>query len=313
MPNLSNREGDLLGDAPKRIPSGRWFHIIVPIMTLCIVSYMDETRADHRGWLVMVTHNWRNKMSNSPVFIVASAYGAQVVEIYGQPLLASIAAHSGASGFEIRRELFPEGDVPLGQLRTAIKESNLIAVYSAPLGMWTSDGKINRNQVLAVFDEAKQVGASYIKLPLGFYDPLSSDVDELGDSLKEAGPQIHLTVENDPTAAGGNLRRLRSFFENCTRKGIPVHMTFDFGNWSWSDQDVFEAAEALADYVVYLHCKEVEDRSAPTGPISGDANAAWRHVLARFSRELPRGGEFPIAGDDLRLSTKQYVRMLSLA
>jgi sugar phosphate isomerase/epimerase len=252
-------------------------------------------------------------MSNSPVFIVASAYGAQVVEKYGQPRLAAIAAHSGASGFEIRRELFPEGGVRLDQLRTAIKESDLIAVYSAPWGVWTSNAKLNRNEVLAVFDEAKQAGASYIKLPLGFYDSLSSDVDELGNCLKEAGHQIQLTVENDPTAAGGNLRRLRSFFENCTRKGIPVRMTFDFGNWSWSDENVFEAAEALADYVVYLHCKEVEDRSARTGPISDNAKAAWRQVLGRFSRVLPRGGEFPITGDDLGLSTKQYVRILSLA
>jgi MFS family permease len=43
MSNLSNIEGNILGDAPKRIPNGRWFHIIVPIMTLCIVSYMDRT------------------------------------------------------------------------------------------------------------------------------------------------------------------------------------------------------------------------------------------------------------------------------
>jgi hypothetical protein len=60
-------------------------------------------------------------------------------------------------------------------------------------------------------------------------------------------------------------------------------------------------------------CKEVEDPSARTGPISDGAKAAWRHVLARFPREIPRGGEFLIAGDDLGLSTKQYVRMLSLA
>ena len=76
------------------------------------------------------------------------------------------------------------------------------------------------------------------------------------------------------------MRGLRRFFENCTRKGIPVRMTFDIGNWSWSDENVFEAAKALADYVVYLHCKKVEDRSARTGPISDDAKAAWRHVLA---------------------------------
>jgi MFS family permease len=29
--------------APERIPNGRWFHIIVPIVVLCIVSYIDRT------------------------------------------------------------------------------------------------------------------------------------------------------------------------------------------------------------------------------------------------------------------------------
>jgi hypothetical protein len=43
MSNLSNTESDVPVDAPKRIPNGRWFHIIVPIMTLCIVSYLDRT------------------------------------------------------------------------------------------------------------------------------------------------------------------------------------------------------------------------------------------------------------------------------
>jgi MFS family permease len=28
---------------PQRIPNGRWFHILVPVMILCIVSYMDRT------------------------------------------------------------------------------------------------------------------------------------------------------------------------------------------------------------------------------------------------------------------------------
>lgn len=30
-------------ETPAQIPNGRWFHIIVPIMILCIVSYMDRT------------------------------------------------------------------------------------------------------------------------------------------------------------------------------------------------------------------------------------------------------------------------------
>ena len=252
-------------------------------------------------------------MTHSPVFIVASAYGAQGVEKYGQPLLASIAARSGASGFEIRRELFPTGGAPLSQLRSAIEGNDLTAVYSAPGGIWTSDGKLNRKDLFVALAEAKQVNASYIKLPLGVYDPPSSDVGDLGNLLEKTGNHIQLTVENDPTAAGGNLRTLRTFFENCSKKGIPVRMTFDIGNWSWTGENVFEAAEALADHVVYLHCKEVEDHSARTGQISDDPKSAWRQVLGRFPRQLPRGGEFPITGDDLEFTTEQYIRLLSLA
>jgi MFS family permease len=37
------RYGGVPADASQRIPNGRWFHIIVPIMTLCVVSYLDRT------------------------------------------------------------------------------------------------------------------------------------------------------------------------------------------------------------------------------------------------------------------------------
>ena len=39
----ASRHGGDTADASQRIPNGRWFHIIVPIMTLCIVSYLDRT------------------------------------------------------------------------------------------------------------------------------------------------------------------------------------------------------------------------------------------------------------------------------
>lgn len=255
-------------------------------------------------------------MSHSPVFIVASAYGAQRVQKHGQRLLASMAARCGASGFEIRRELFPEGDSPLDQLRAAIQENGLLAVYSAPWGIWTSGGGLNRRDLSVALAEARQASASYIKLPLGVYDPERSGIYELADFLDEAGhgsSGIQLMVENDPTPVGGNLQILRTFLENCNRGGVPVRLTFDIGNWSWTGEDAFEAAETLADYVVYVHCKQVADRAERTGPLSNDSGAAWRQVVARFPKTLPRGGEFPIVGDDLVLETDRYVRILAVA
>jgi sugar phosphate isomerase/epimerase len=152
-------------------------------------------------------------------------------------------------------------------------------------------------------------------MPLGAYRPVISDLDELKACIEDAGGAelpFQLTVENGPTVQGGNIRTLRSFFDNCAIQGIPVRMTFDIGNWSWCGENVFEAAEALTEFVVYLHCKQVNDRFKRTGPLTHDPEAAWRQVLARFPKELPRGGEFPIVGDDLEISTKQYVRELSI-
>jgi MFS family permease len=43
MPQAAKTGDAMALETPAHIPNGRWFHIIVPIMILCIVSYMDRT------------------------------------------------------------------------------------------------------------------------------------------------------------------------------------------------------------------------------------------------------------------------------
>ncbi|SIS02379.1 Xylose isomerase-like TIM barrel [Peribacillus simplex] len=188
---------------------------------------------------------------------------------------------------------------------------NLLYVYSAPFPMWMTNGELNKDEFSHVLEEAKQIGASFVKIPLGAYEAETDIIDKLKTCIDEAGYlnlPIQLTVENDPTTYGGNMRVLRQFLDYCAQKDIPIKMTFDIGNWSWVGEDVFETAKTFMNDVVYVHCKQVEDYSN-----TEDDNGTWRKVLSYFPKNLPRGGKFLIIGDEVENSTKQYIKLLSLA
>ncbi|SDN70968.1 sugar phosphate isomerase/epimerase [Bacillus sp. OK048] len=252
----------------------------------------------------------------SPVFIVATTYNRDLAEEYGQAYLASAAGKCGASGFEIRRELFNYDDIQFDELIGVRDKYDLSFVYSAPFPLWTSDGNLNKSEFSRVLEEAKQVGAAYVKVPLGAYEPKINNIDQLKLCIEEAGYMhlsIQLTVENDPTAFGGNMQILRQFLDDCAQVGIPMKMTFDIGNWSWVGANVFEAVKTFMNDVVYVHCKQVDDSSNPTGTLTEDDKGSWKEVLSSFPKNLPRGGEFLIRGEDVENSTKDYIKLLSLA
>lgn len=254
----------------------------------------------------------------SPVYVAASVYGAELVEKMGQPYFAALAARSGATGFEIRRELLPEGDLPYDELRAAMKDNGLQPAISASVEIWSPEGELNREQLFQTLLEGERLGVSIVKTTLGTYVPGKSDLIALKDCLEEAGYlklPIYLTVENDQSNHGGNPLVLRGFFDKCAEQGIPVRMTFDVGNWIWAGEDIYKAAETLADYVVYVHFKWMEERNSRkvAAPLSEDAQAEWRRVLSYFPKELPRVIEFPIIGEDFEQITRRYVGLLSKA
>lgn len=252
------------------------------------------------------------------VFIAASVYGAELVQKLGQAYFAELAARSGAAGFEVRRELFLEEEPPLDALREVLKTNALRCAVSASVEIWSHEGDLNGEQLYQTLVEGKQLGASYVKTTLGTYVPGKSDLNALKSCLEKADYYklpIQLTVENDQSNHGGNAQILRGFFDDCALERIPVSMTFDVGNWLWAGEDICQAAEILADYVVYVHFKWSEERSGQraAAPLSDDEHAEWREVLPYFSRQLPRVIEFPVIGGDLEQLTKKYIQLLELA
>ncbi|MNB72897.1 Xylose isomerase-like TIM barrel [compost metagenome] len=253
---------------------------------------------------------------------------------------------AGADGIEIRRELFPPGELPLAECREANRSSGLRCVYSVPMELWDEAGRLNETQLSAVLEEAGILRPDMLKVSLGHFraaagsDAEASVTDapearkagaaegqesrnsherltRLGGLLEQYrtlhGPLI-LLVENDQTPHGGDAGNLRAFFQAVGRSGLGgVHMTFDTGNWMYAGEEPVRAALDLAPYTAYIHCKHVvysEDDVLQTVPIPVEEDAFWRELLSLLPDRASRAIEFAIPGPE---SLPGYLNMLRQA
>lgn len=232
------------------------------------------------------------------IVVPTSVFRSEDIENLGQSAFISEIASSGSDGIEIRHELFTGEPQNLNQIKESVKENHLFAVYSAPVGVWNNDGKVNKKGIHNMMEKAHQTGSSMLKLCLGHFDD-KSDVEELGiylNALKSKGLNAQLLVENDQTDFGGRIRPLYNFFQEVMKLGVPVRMTFDMGNWQWTGEDVTEACQLFKDFVGYLHVKSVKKvKGVPTAvPIAMEEDAQWFHLIRQFRSDIPRAIEFPV-------------------
>lgn len=249
------------------------------------------------------------------IIVTTSAFGLDKVMELGQAYFIPIVAGAGGNGIEIRRELFTNQPYPLQEIQYLIKQYQLTAVYSAPETIWKEDGIVNQIGLQNAIQEGISIGSVLIKMPLGSYIPNESDLQSLHEILRDYRLQdrgIQFTVENDQTACGGCIENLDRFLANCKSNDVPVKMTFDIGNWHWTGTNVFEAAEQMKEFVVYIHCKHVEEIQGKhhTLPLPSSHNAAWRELLDILPTDIPRAIEFPLEGNDFTGTAAEYIQLL---
>jgi sugar phosphate isomerase/epimerase len=244
------------------------------------------------------------------VIVPLNAFGRDEVLENGQLCYIEAIANAGAYGVEIRRELLPdhEKNQYLDQLKQEIARFGLFTVYSAPIELWKEDTQLNTEAIEIVFHEAQTIGAKWLKVSLGHYQKNQSNLAELGSFLG-GKPEIQLLVENDQTMHGGNVQRLKAFFESALEQDIPVQMTFDVGNWFYTGQKVEDALRQLSAYVHYLHLKQVEKREngLVTLPLQFGKNNSWEKVCKYFPPTMIKATEFPIQPIE---KLKEYIQML---
>ena len=227
------------------------------------------------------------------VLISLSSFGAAETGRHGQLWCTDLAQQAGADGVEVRGELLRDAATELPAL------AGRAAVYSSPEGLWTAQGELDE-AALARGVQAAQV--------------LRAPRLQRLQALLQAAPQVELVIENDQTATAGTLAAMQAFFAAQAQAGLNLGMTFDMGNWHWQGECPLQAAQALAPYVRYVHCKGVQRLPAKWVAVPlADSVAPWRAVLRALPADVPHAIEYPLVGDDLVAVTREQVAFIRAA
>lgn len=244
------------------------------------------------------------------VVVPLNAFGRDEVLENGQLSYIGHIAKAGAYGVEIRRELLSGNEKiqQLTQIQQEIARFGLFTVYSAPIELWKEDHQLNKQMLITVFEEALALRANWLKVSLGHFHKNHSNLDDLNHFLNHQNG-IQMLVENDQTPYGGNVQSLKAFFESALALNVPVKMTFDAGNWYYTNQSVEDAVRQLSPYVHYLHLKQVEitANGLVTVPLQKGQNHSWEKVFKTFPAKLTKALEFPIQPIE---KAKDYVRFM---
>ncbi|MCM3719017.1 sugar phosphate isomerase/epimerase family protein [Fictibacillus phosphorivorans] len=253
------------------------------------------------------------------IIVTLNSFDIEEVVKRGQDAYLPLIAQSGARGAEIRRELFADCDrSALKGLRESLEQLKLFSVYSAPVELYKQDNLLDHDSIKQVILEAITLGSRFVKFSLGHFDPKQTEIQELTSvlrALKVEENRLQVLIENDQTSHGGNLERIQQFLKEASKQQVPIAMTFDVGNWKFTGEDVEKASEKLADYVKYIHFKQVEEteKGLVTIPLPEEEHAEWRNILHSLDQNVPRAIEFPLRGADLLHITSYYTALLKEA
>jgi sugar phosphate isomerase/epimerase len=256
-----------------------------------------------------------------PVVIVASAFGAQAIRRDGHAAWADVAAKAGAAGFEVRRELFADDTQAqpesLHELGGQIRAAGVWPVYSTPATLFDATGALDETAMTQTLAEAAALGAHIVKFQHGGSEHEGSATDSATLDRLIAGirdSKARVVVENGQLKAGGTIDAFAALFKALETRPHTLAMTFDTGNWRWAEQDPLEAAQRLAKYVGYVHCKAVQGEGArrfATAPAQDDAHFAA--LLAYLPGGVPRGIEFPFDQIHFAADAARYVKQIASA
>ena len=242
------------------------------------------------------------------VLISLSSFGAAETGRHGQLWCTDLAQQAGADGVEVRGELLRDAATELPAL------AGRAAVYSSPEGLWTPQGALDEAALARGVQAAQVLRAPRLKMSIGGFSSSSHASLHRLKALLQAAPQVELVIENDQTATAGTLAAMQAFFAAQAQAGLDLGMTFDMGNWHWQGECPLQAAQALAPYVRYVHCKGVQRLPAKWVAVPlADSVAPWRAVLRALPADVPHAIEYPLVGDDLVAVTREQVAFIRVA
>lgn len=212
----------------------------------------------------------------------------------------------GFNSIEVRREYFKNIDSEVEAIAKYSKEQNITILYSVPEVIFLENGELNPN-IEQYFTEACNLHATHVKMTIGNYQ----NKKQL-QNLKIINEQpFNFTVENDQTEQSGIINNILKFLTEAEQSGINIGYTYDLGNFRYVGESEIVGAEALKDYVKYIHLKNVtreNDLLRATSLEQGDIN--WRKVTMLLPNDVPVALEYPSNIKEEILTDKRAIEVL---
>lgn len=243
----------------------------------------------------------KNLVVNTLVFDEYLKKGVQQHELIGE--ISALGIHK----IEIRKE-FIKNEEELGLIRETAKRFEMELFYSIPELLFEGE-MINRNKMKALFKEAGEIGASYIKMTGGYATRITQrDIDFINRLIKEYEIK-GFTVENDQVASYSTGNKLLHLVRTLKNKGADISLTFDVGNFIYVDEDPIENAKKMSDMVSIIHLKDVKRNPLET-TLLGQGDIPIQSVLNCLPKNLNVVIEYPCGAQPIKVLKQELNKLL---
>jgi len=215
----------------------------------------------------------------------------------------------GVSKIEIRREWIVDFQKEIEIMALEAERQGIELLYSVPIPLF-SEEHLDIGNVLPCLDEAERMKMKMVKFTIGDFDAANLDeIRELKGILQNRN--MIVTVENDQTMQSGKLKVLKDFLACCKEYGVPMYCTYDIGNWYWVNENPFNNTSELAEYVKYIHLKDVSyENDEPVAQFLGMGIVDWQTILKLLPQNVPLGIEYPCGPKPLEVLTDAINKLI---
>lgn len=208
----------------------------------------------------------------------------------------------GFNKVELRREYFKDINEEIPVIKKIAEENELELFYSVPDEVFVNQ-EINP-KLIDYLTEANQLGVKHIKWNIGDFHANSSLTNLR--ALTEKGVEIN--IENDQTQTSGTIQAILTFMEAVKRAQLAIGYVYDLGNWRFVGESEEAAAEKLAEYVRYIHVKDVAyENDQPQAAELDKGVIEWRKILEMLPQDVPVAIEYPTTSKEQIVTAKHLL------
>ncbi|GAK31795.1 sugar phosphate isomerase [Weissella oryzae SG25] len=198
------------------------------------------------------------------------------------------------SQVELRREYFFDIENEIKDIKNFTNTHGIKLFYSVPDELFIN-GELN-TKLDMYFAEAQAMGVSVIKFNIGEFDDIRAKQLEKLAMYSKILDQMN--IENNQIKSMGSISAIQKFMEIMVEHDLAIGYVYDMGNWRYVGENEMKAAQALRQYVKYIHVKDGLGFASDSKTVPlGQGEIDWPAILAILPKMLPVALEYPVNSD----------------